>query len=66
MTQEVGWRSVTTCGGGSTPLVGQTSQFSSRLWTSCVTEFVTKSGCYSHNNKIKCPASFCQQVPEFC
>jgi hypothetical protein len=27
---------------------------------------MTKSGCFSHNNKISCPASFCQQVPEFC
>jgi len=66
MTHEVGWHNRTHCGGGSTPLVGQTSQFSSRMWTSCSSDLVSKSGCYSHANKISCPATFCQQVPEFC
>jgi len=35
------------------------------MWTSCSSEVALNFGCYSHGNEIDCPATLCQQVPEF-
>jgi hypothetical protein len=65
MTNQVGEKWVTSCYGVVNILEGSTSQYYTTLSTSC-SSGTTSGGCYSHGAPISCPATICQQVPEFC
>ncbi len=65
MTVQVGEKWLTSCYGVVNSLEGSTSPYSTSLSISC-SSGTTTGGCYSHGTPISCPATICQQVPEFC
>jgi hypothetical protein len=65
MTTQVGEKWLTSCYGVVNQLEGSTSAYSTSLSISC-SSGTTSGGCYSHGAPISCPATICQQVPEFC